>query len=311
MDTSGGLSELASAALPSLNLQGDAPRWNRSLRDLVGANETLLNHPSSGGFGFVEPLVGSLGPPPILTGVSTSNKPAKKAEPFLSVTEILQKRQDEILNRIWRQEEEDTNRHLQQLVDQQLQEDWNREREKWLQDIAGTRTLGGLSAALQQSATMPTQMAAPHSSYATSSRNHIPVTPAIMQAHLEVVRRIKDGIDIHAEFQKLAMTLGNSRQASAYATAWRLLSHITGRSAGDGFGLPAAFGALRHLAKLFETGITSRVQSAMLSNQDLNAAKATLYNNPMANKIAMYVQLQHGSNAGVWPILFYGELFVN
>lgn len=295
----GSFSELASSSIPSLNAGGDInPTWSRSLRDLKGANETFL-HPMGPSIAQPLPMGSALGPPPILS--ATSN-PSKKPEPFLSVTQILQNREDEILNRIWREEEEDTNRRLQKIVDRQLQEDWNREREKWLQDIAGTRTLGGLSQI--QHATMPTQILTGQMTALTTTRNHVDVTPAIIQSHLNVVKRIDTGIDIIAEFQNVANSLGNSRQASAYGTAWRLLSCITSRPSSA---LDAAFGALLHLAKLFQTGITSRVQSAMLANQELTNA-APMYRNAMANKVAMYVRLQLGTSTGVWPVIFHGEL---
>ena len=360
-------SGLASSALPSLGGESLArPTWKRSLQELAASNMALMNNNSS---------TSNMAPPTaaaqILLGSRTdfgsllANKSSKKttqtrseasSNPTTSnrfsfdamsgggIEAVVRKHRDGMLERILKDQREQTQTLLDAAVEQQVQDDWEEERKWWRTELVGDRNLvdatnpgipssssGYLNASTSSSSTSggikqrlllgqgsstsgnPTTKGLLTADYSgtSSQKNSLYATgcdPKAMQEHLAIVKDIQpnsDPLQVIASFEQLANV---ETFGGGYKNAWMILSSMLPKLQSP---IGAAQGALSHFCKQYQTIITNRVKSASLSGQDISTPVHYGASSSMASTIASYVKLISGSNASVWEILYYCECLLS
>ena len=360
-------SGLASSALPSLGGESLArPTWKRSLQELAASNMALMNNNTS---------TSNMAPPTaaaqILLGSRTdfgsllANKSSKKttqtrseasSNPTTSnrfsfdamsgggIEAVVRKHRDGMLERILKDQREQTQTLLDAAVEQQVQDDWEEERKWWRTELVGDRNLvdatnpgipssssGYLNASTSSSSTSggikqrlllgqgsstsgnPTTKGLLTADYSgtSSQKNSLYATgcdPKAMQEHLAIVKDIQpnsDPLQVIASFEQLANV---ETFGGGYKNAWMILSSMLPKLQSP---IGAAQGALSHFCKQYQTIITNRVKSASLSGQDISTPVHYGASSSMASTIASYVKLISGSNASVWEILYYCECLLS
>jgi len=216
--------------------------------------------------------------------------PKKEKKKLESLADLLERRQSEILEQVVQNERSATRQRIEQLEEERLAQDWEVEKERFLKELAGDRVLRGSS-----KHPAPASLSLVHTlavSTVQTSDLH-----AIAQSHLQIVARWNrdPGMNAVEEFSRIA----TPSMSPAYSMAWRLLAATDGKSSPPS----VATGALAHLSRQFQNYIINRVQSASLAGQDVSLPITLL--NGMANTVATFVKLEHGSTASVWPIIYY------
>lgn len=232
----------------------------------------------------------------------------------MTLQERCKQHRDGILERVLNTQRERTHRALEKAVERQLEDDWSKERQLWMEELVGKRNLVDSTndssplAALgpsQSSPTYPTLAGAMTSNllpgYASTSTNYLNLRMA--EDHLQLVQSQSlvgaiDYRELMAKFQQLASSTAEESNAG-YTTAWQLLSCMLPNLTTP---VNGALGALIHLCRQYQTFIKNRVAAGSLARQDLSTSAA--YGSGMARTVASYVKLDLGSGASFWPILY-------
>ena len=303
------LSELASGSLPLLEVGGPThPSWSRSLSELKAANEAILGGQQALPSSAAQSI---LGEPTDFGRLAASLETPKQVtqEAFVSIEATLRQHRDNILDRILQKEREQTRQITQQLVEKQLEEDWKREREWWIKEIVGTRTLGGSANHLL----LPQSGALSHSFRGTVPyRGHsgdsisAQMDDRSVQAHLEVTKTIDSSSLLSTVIPKyINLSTSGSAQDSGYTTAWQLLSCMLTQPYSP---IDAALGALVHFCKQFQNLISNHVRSASLAGVDVSPPQT--YGSGFVGTVASYVKLEFGAKASIWHIIYLCKLFL-
>lgn len=315
MTISGGdpFAQLASGSLPVLGAESYQPTsWSRSLGELKAANESFLSgrplQPSAGARTLLRDqtdygrLAGSLKPP---------KQP--KTEAGVSVEQMLRQHRDGIMERILTQCREHTRRKADELVEKQLQEDWEKEKAWWLRETVGATRVGGSGNAILALEAEQRETSHQHAMLSGPSPCRMVNTGGIfspsldgslVQGHLEVVKSLKAHStiqDMMQKFQKIP-TLG-SAQESCYSDALQLMSEMLSRYNRP---IDGTIGALIHFCKQFQNLITNRVRVASLARQDVSTPHN--FASGLVNTVAAYVKLEFAATDAIWHILYFCKL---
>jgi hypothetical protein len=304
-----GFSELASGSLPVLTgADPMQPSWSRSLQELKAANEAFLGGQSQPLSSEAQALLGDRTDFGRLAK-SLEEPKASKLETFVSVEDMLRQHRNGIMERILQREREQTRRKSQELVEKQLQEDWKKEREWWLKEIVGARTLGGSSSSLvlrkpdgrtgASLQTLPGPLSYRGSASDTSSLAMLDLHSVL--AHLAVVKSINNIgslSELLSKFQKIPVS--GSAYGSVYTTAWQLLSSMLPNLSSP---IHGASGALVHFCKQFQNVVINRVRAASLAGQDVSAPQS--YGTGLVSTVATYVKLEFGDRRSIWHVLYF------
>ena len=253
---------------------------------------------------------------------------------------VVRRHRDGMLERILKDQREQTQRLLDTAVERQVEDDWKEERSWWRKELVGDRNLvdatnkdnyynpaGSSSSSRNETAGMkqrpmgsgpsnPAQglLVADYSGGGSNKKNTMYATgcdPKTMQEHLAIVQQIQpasdqDPLQIVAGFEQLACT---ETFGGGYKNAWMILGSMLPRMQNNSGPIGASQGAQSHFCKQYQTIIHNHVKSASLSGQDIstpvNYGVGNISSNSMASMIASYVKLISGSNASVWEILYY------
>ena len=353
----GGFADLAAGSLPTLGGGSDPllPSWSRSLSELQAASQSLLVAGArSSAAGNAASLLGT---DRTEFGRLTSNLAAENShhhngsrstssssshllpeESFTTVAQLLQKQQNDILENLLTSARESADRTSQELTEKQLQDDWEREKEWWMQDIVGTRTLGGASASGNNMLTnhgsdnnnndnhsLPKALPAPYPTAATprflggalsaSTVASASLDPKTAQAHLQVLQKVATSTTTSSSGPQAARDLLAKLQAltdassipedSFYHTAWDFVGCLLERSGGST--MDHSMGVLVHLSRQFQSMIVQRVRAASLAGQDVSTLHN--YGSGMVSTIAAHVQLEFGSSQqSIWHMLYFCTL---
>lgn len=310
------LQDLASGALPSLGggnpLQ---PSWSRSLPELMAANRGLIGN---NGPAPAQPTAAAqvlLGSDRTNLGLlSSSMEAAKAAVPSKtrrfggSIEETSRRHRDEIIERIIRKEQENSNRALEKAIESQLEEDWAKEREMWMEGLIGKRNVVVSSntslTALPQNSNLPLIPKAATSNLLPgyTAASHKTLDAAFAIEHVRVVASLNSD-DRQATVDRFLQLASSQEGKRAYTTAWKLLGLMLPRLPSP---IDGALGALIHFCQQYQLFIRNRVSAARLSGQTLEANHN--YGSSMAGTISAYVKLDFGSSADFWHTLYFCKL---
>lgn len=295
----GGLQELASGTLPALGGDPLQPSWNRSLAELLAANQALV-----GTTGGAQPTAAAQ----LLLGsnrtdfsslvtqkVTTGSTPAATA--FATVEERCRQHRDGIIERILHRERERAQKDFEKAMERRREDDWAKEREWWMKEIVGTRNL--IDARL--SLTGPSTVMLP----GTTSSNLLPGYPShttalldvkMAQDHRNVLLSIPDGpSNFAARMQAVA-----SDSHPGYATAWKLVDTMLPHLSSP---IEGALGSLIHFCKQYQSYVKNRVAAAGLAGQDVTTRLH--FGSGMSRTVAAFCKLEKGSSASIWHIVYY------
>ena len=302
--------QLASGSLPVLGAEAFQPTsWSRSLGELKAANETFLSGRP------LQPNTGSttlLGAPTdhgrLAGSLITPTQP--KVETGVSVEQMLRQHRDGIMERILKDCHDHTRRKADELVEKQLQEDWEKEKSWWVKETVGVTRLGGSGSAVlalesgQQTASPLHALPSGRSPYRMVNAGGVfpsGLDSRLVQGHLEVVKSIKDPSsiqDLMSSFQKIPF-LGTA-QEKCYSDACQLMSSMLSQ-----YNRPVdgATGAMIHFCRQFQYLITNRVRQASSAGQALS----TPHNlgSGLVNTITAYVKLEFAATDAIWHVLYF------
>lgn len=313
------LSQLASSGLPSLGGSHDNPSWNRSLRELKIASDSLWTQSTPGpqadssALGTRQlPDLGRIHVSPNRDSQAKQNA----ARHFLRWEEANRKREIDILKSIVQKAEVSMQKKSQDMYEKQKQEDWEKRRDLWMKELVGTRNLGGsttselrsLGTALLEGNRVgvgPALLARPEklSMNSNSPRENAAVHPEVVTAHLEIIKRMKSSrnfAEAARELSRVASSPSSGCPGNAcYATALRLMSRTRSRQHLSPVELALATQAT--LSGQFDDFMIGKLRKA---NQPEAIA---LYKSPNANTVASFVSMELGvqSEYSLWPCLYY------
>jgi len=261
----------------------------------------------------------------LATSLNDSTKAASKpSDPICGLDEYLQRSRDGILEKIVNGEREHINEEIEKRVENDIQRSWEKEREWWMREIigkdyvgksflpsparrghAGSRsgllgsggTDGGISLAVRGIKDAGASLGNLPSTRSTNRLNvaNANVDQNVILQHVEVVKNIaKQGNemgDTVAAFETIAQSMP-PQQGYNYGVAWRLLAcMLHQRSASP---IERVIGSLEHLSKQFRDTMIGRVQSTGFNT-----------NQPMLSIIQKYVDIEFGSNATLWHLIYF------
>lgn len=325
-NSNNGFAVLASAPLPTLG--GDSlqkPSWQRSIQELGAANMKFSSYSAAHVLPSAEAqlLLGNKTDFGLLSNTASTSDRGKSyggGDTFSfdtmsggGIQEVVERHRDGILQRILKDQREQTRRLLDEKVEHHLQQTWAKEREWWKKNLVANRNLidstntpgsgsspfgteGGVVGVGKSGGLLLGDFSSNFTSsiYATKS------DPKEIQDHLIVVQSIGPSSDyghLIRKFEKVALAGENS---TMYQTAWQLLGSVLPSMQTPVF---AALGVEFHFCRQYQHYISSQVKSASLNGQDVSTT--VQYSNGMAGKIASFVKLVSGSNASVWEVLYY------
>ena len=217
---------------------------------------------------------------------------------------VVRRHRDGMLERILKDQREQTQRLLDTAVERQVEDDWKEERNWWRKELVGDRNLvdatnkdnhynpagtSSSSSSRNETAGMkqrsigafglsnPAQglLVADYSGGAANKKNTMYATgcdPKAMQDHLAIVQQIQpasdqDPLQIVAGFEQLACT---ETFGGGYKNAWMILGSMLPRMQHNSGPIGASQGAQSHFCKQYQTIIHNHVKSASLSGQDIS-----------------------------------------
>lgn len=314
--SSGGLQDLASGSLPGLDANPLQPSWSRSLSELYAANQALVGStaaPSSSiqPTAAAQALLGG-GSRTDISSLSRQFKAAASQKSgkgstgasFQRLEDKCRQHRDGILERILRQERQATHDKFEKRMEERLAKDWEQERQWWLQETVGKRTI--VDPTNVGRATGSATLAALPPSSTTNSRSGIllqgpsptvtstllPGYPSRVNPTLDSKLALEHSRILQADPQDWVALLQQGSQDSGYSTAWQLLGCMLPRLSSP---LEGARGALIHLCRQYQTVVKTRVDSAK-ADRRLEASNST---------IADYCKLERGSQASIWDVLYF------
>ena len=235
---------------------------------------------------------------------------------------VVRRHRDGMLERILKDQREETQRLLDKAVERQIEDDWKEERSWWRKELVGDRNLvdatnnnthnnlglGGGGESNFPSSSSSGGRGLLTSDYGSGDGNNNNTSgssfatgcdPKTMGNHLDIVKGIQPTSDLKqviADFERLARTSNNG-----YHSAWLLLGCMLPNTQSP---INGAQGALSHFCRQYQRIINNHVKSASLSGQDTSTSINYGGSSTMAETIAAYVKLTSGSNASVWEILY-------
>jgi hypothetical protein len=266
------------------------------------------------------------------TGLSSSRKASQTVE------EMLAQHEQDIMDKLLHETEEATKTQTADFIKARMQQMWQEDREVWIQELIGVRSLGGLSATSKQQrppgsgntpfgllpspsgGAMTTlggrHLTAPSSSSTAAgsawSQEHAlalgqggrtqDLDPAFVQAHWEVLRTTSDSYHTAGNLKKLIDPSTNDPVLLGYATAldWTM-TLLSSRSTESPIDRAAA--TLVHLCRQFQRGLKRRVQEAIVSGA--TTADSSNFTNEAARDCFQYSGLVLGDAHSVWSVLYY------
>lgn len=233
---------------------------------------------------------------------------------------VVRRHRDGMLERILKDQRQETQRLLDKAVERQIEDDWKEERSWWRKELVGDRNLvdatnnnthnnlGGGGESNFSSSSSSGGRGLLTSDYGSGDGNNNNTSgssfatgcdPKTMGNHLDIVKGIQPTSDLRqviADFERLARTSSNG-----YNNAWLLLGCMLPNIQSP---INGAQGALSHFCRQYQRIINNHVKSASLSGQDTSTSINYGGSSTMAETIAAYVKLTSGSNASVWEILY-------
>lgn len=224
---------------------------------------------------------------------------------------------DGILERVLHRQSEQTDRMLESLVEKQMQNDWNVEREWWKRELVGNRNFvdshgragsggGGSLPALENGSVSGQQRSQPTGlllndavSHGAASIRDCDLT--VVKKHLEIIREMKDSNDVFQMVEKFEKIAASQGSRSGYRASWLLLREVISCNPQNPFN--RALATLTHLCRQYQNYIRNRVKTASLKGQDISTQ--IYFSNEFAGNVAAFVKLTTGSNASVWDALYY------
>jgi hypothetical protein len=268
---------------------------------------------------------------------NTNNGTAAPPPVTESLQDMLARHEQGIMNKILQQTETETRQRTDLLIERQLQQAWERERDCWMQELVGTRTLGGaatgnngpLQSTLSHSSSgtggqytltlgrpsTSTRDAATAGSFRNTSslaaaraESSGSLDPHTVQAHLQVVQQelqknasAKQLQQAVGKLQTLTDPSSGSPVDSGYASAWQLISNLI--QAHTHSPVDHAMSALVHFCQQFQTLVVNRVRRGALVGQDISVP--TTFSSDVAVQCAAFCKLVLGVSDSPWPVLFY------
>jgi hypothetical protein len=329
-----GFATLASAPLPTLG--GDSlqkPSWQRSIQELGAANMKFSSYSAAHALPSAEAqfLLGNRTDFGLLSHVGAhttaassgdgSTKNGSNAFSFDTLSgggiqEVVERHRHGILERILKDQREQTQRLLDQTVERQLQHNWNLEKAWWKKHLVGDRNLMDATTGVGiRPSTFDAEgvvgvgkrgglLMADSSSKFTASLYATGGDLKSMAEHLSVVQEIDASTDYEQLIRKFEKVSFVDEDAKLYQTSWLLLRTVLPSMrthANEALG--AARGVQIHFCRQYQLYISSQVKSASLNGQDVSTT--VQYSSGVAGKIASFVKLVSGSNASVWEVLYY------
>ena len=336
------------------------PTWKRSLKELAASNLALMGGGGSGGGTIIHNHNTATGVTPaaqMLLGSRTdfgsllshkkdgsgssgryktsnnksgSGRTANTYDPASrysfdamsggGIEAVVRRHRDGILERVLKDQREQTQRLVEKAVDRQIERDLEEERNWWIRELVGDRNLVDATRGSTQEdggggrgrLLVAGYGHGPGGSTAITNNggNNMFATgcdPKAVKEHLDVVRGLKpsaDPLGVVARFDNLARaeTFGGG----GYKNAWMILASMLPKMRQRMSPIDAARGAQAHFCRQYQTIIEHHVRTAGLSGQD--TATPVRYSGSggsVATVIASYVKLVSGSNASIWEILYY------
>jgi hypothetical protein len=329
----------ALGSLPSLGVNRLQPSWKRSVAELAAANQSLVgSHPSQ-----IPPQPSSeaqllLGSRTDFSFLGATGTRGAKREAGISSTglksalsieggieSVLRSHRDAILANVLKKEREETQKRLNAAVDKQLEEDWEKERTWWKNELVGNRNLvdgtnkfgwkgtgTGIATSNRSGIMTENLLVADYGTASVVGSNGAGTIandgfhPRGILEHFTIVKQMEPSFDplrAIAKFEKVAYL---EQANGGYQTAWQFLACMLPNMQNP---IAGALGSLVHLSRQYQTIISNRVKIANLSGQD--ASTSIHYGNGIAGTIASYVKLISGSNSGFWEIVYYCKWFVH
>lgn len=295
--------ELAEQSLPSLSGNMEPSRSHR-VHELPAASQSLFGSSSS-----AFPSTGAYYRPVLSVG-GASTAPKKRWE---SIEQRLERHQAELLRSVLEHTAEDTRQKTSALIDRQLTRAWEKQRDVWLKELIGTRTLGGAAAdplstlvAAGDARSRPAPRPAPLvPAVVTTGFRSTPLArlePSVVQAHLSVIQKMTDTFPMHDMVRLVSQPLsGHLAIDSGYRAAWHLLECLSERPS-TASAVDRAAASLAHFCQQFRQHVVGRVRQAGLAGQ----RTSTKYDHDMADQCAAYVQLTLAdASLHSWATLYY------
>ena len=336
---------VATSGLPSLDrLFGtyDKPSWNRSLRELKVASDSLWNAASANHYSASsEADLGTssflrVRRAPDLDGLAASkengsSQPSAEND-FLQWEEANRRKEVDILKRIVVSAEARTRQRSLDLFEKQMQAGWEKTRDLWKNELVGTRNLGlGLGVSSSENgqqkndSALPLENSVNHAPLLSSSLDQLNlistsavdgfVDPMSALGHLDILKQLqeKNGQSRSLSLAEAAKQIAkissrdNSPQSTCYRTALQIVARILSRPSYSP--IEVALATLDHFSGQFDSFVMGRVLKAGLELGELKPS-VLKYKNRKANSIASFVSLELGAvgEASLWPCLYYCKL---
>lgn len=321
-----------------MDIENELPkRSNRNLSELYASSQSLLQqqpHSDAAVVGAQALLGSSFHYQPILervTFTTGTNKAPDETRAYQSLEDQVSQQEQDILMSMLQRVDERNRAKSQELIEAQLKSSWERDRQVWLQELIGNRTLGGAAAAGGAPNARSPAAGLSFSAFpgriggATAMpRSPVPLTsptpraapdldlPSV-QAHLDIVRdKLTRNASAEACIQAFldlpAYTVDNQARDAGYRTSWQLLLQLQ-EAASKSASLSAvdqAKAALACWTLQFQTHVYDRIRQARRPPSPKSFAS------DLAHACVQYVTLTIGtpltnsSNGSAWwPVVFY------
>ena len=323
------LQELASGSFPALNNANPfQSSWSRSLSELYAANQSLVRPQDGSAAGTSQPTVAAqalLGSSrtdfsslssrltasnPHRPSSSSSTSSNRSPALLMSLEDRCRQRRDGILERILRDEREHSQRVFEKAIEERHEQEWAQERQWWMQELVGKRNVVVVVDPKAQPpvSSTPNGRTLPPVLTSTSSNamssNLLPGFPSRTDQTLDAKIAMDHARILQADPKDWIALLHQRSQDTGYATAWQLLGCMVLPRLDTA--IDGAQGALIHLCRQYQVVVTTRVASATLDGQPLGGRRLQ----GTASMVANYCQLEKGSQASIWDVLYYCKLLI-
>ena len=325
------LQELASGSFPALNNANPfQSSWSRSLSELYAANQSLVRPQDGSAAGTSQPTVAAqalLGSSrtdfsslssrltasnPHRPSNSTSTSSNRSPALLMSLEDRCRQRRDGILERILRDEREHSQRVFEKAIEERHEQEWAQERQWWMQELVGKRNVVVVVdpkapppvSSTPNGRTLPPVLTSTSTSSNAMSSNLLPGFPSRTDQTLDAKIAMDHARILQADPKDWIALLHQRSQDTGYATAWQLLGCMVLPRLDTA--IDGAQGALIHLCRQYQVVVTTRVASGTLDGQPLGGRRLQ----GTASMVADYCQLEKGSQASIWDVLYYCKLLI-
>lgn len=250
---------------------------------------------------------------------------------FETLDDMLTRQENEIVKSVLTDSAYNTRRNIDNFIEKKLQVAWEREREIWIQDIIGTRYLGGSgnhwnesNLVMRQNFQPPSKAESEKVNYSVDMSNiNFPEASEmdLVRRHLEVIKSLSPTTsrdsDVKFRFRSfvdqlgIAFRQGNYRQGQgkAYLSSLELLSELVS-IAWHSSSTEQARACLSYLSKQFRAfvrGTVSNMQDAIQG--DASVQESMVYKSVLASQYHIFARRQLVAGATedqlLWATLFY------